>query len=108
MIRLCHAAQAVDARVHSHITRIVRHDGNATVDIYFKGTEQPATFDWLIMTAPMPQGLDLLDAPTEEELALFSSFRYHQLVMSILNLTETGNDVDPAFELLTWADRSVP
>lgn len=97
------ATTTVDVRVHSRITRIVRH--HATIDIYFEGASHPATFDWLIMTAPMPQALDLLDAPTEEELELFSSFIYHQLVANVVNLTDSGALVDASFELFTWADR---
>ena len=101
------AATSTTVRLRAQITAIARQ--NTSVHITWRraadATLSTETFDWLVLASPMPESLSMLSDATEEELALFSSFRVRELSATIGELHNGGGYVPDNVELLTWADR---
>jgi hypothetical protein len=94
-------------KLKAEIVKIDRQGKGVVID-YIEGS--PASqgktrehFDFLIMAAPMPTALKMLEYPTDVELELFDKYNYKSVRYDIIYLESTGN-VDP-FNLFTWMDR---
>lgn len=63
------------------------------------------SFDFLIMAAPMPLALNMLEKPTSEELELFSKYNYKSVRYDVGYLESTGDVPKESFNLFSWMDR---
>jgi len=94
----------VDIRFQQSITKITRGSWRPSRRNIqnVKTTTSDDDFDFLVMAAPMPDALAMMDY-TDEDLDLFGSFYHHELVATILKESSSG-DLPRNYELFTWAD----